>query len=236
MCVSLSRVALHPPTNIDGTVTNKQLSQTTQLEVHYGQLSSELETASRLTDLAIAHATRRVAALYGNEGQLVSQVLLRSPVRVGWMGWCIVDLWNECVDRRQDGTTTLQTTTTTHTNTTPTDRPTDHTYPPHTNQQNTTNPQGGLYAAASLSAMRRRRMQGAAAGEDDNTPVTDEDIFNVRFSLGLGEGGGFGGGWWWSLFGMAPSVRPSVRAVARPLSSPLPSNPFFPHNAPPVFL
>lgn len=39
-------------------------------------------------------------------------------------------------------------------------------------------PQGGLYAAASLSAMRRRRMQ--AEEGDDNEPVTDEDIFNVR--------------------------------------------------------
>ena len=49
----------------------------------YGQLSPELATASKLMDLAIAHAARRLGALYaeGGEGGLVTQVLLRSPVR-----------------------------------------------------------------------------------------------------------------------------------------------------------
>lgn len=66
-----------------------------QLEVHYGQLSPELEAASRLTDLAIAHATRRLAALYEErgEGPLVSQVVLRSPVRGLIFMWWSVDVF-----------------------------------------------------------------------------------------------------------------------------------------------
>lgn len=50
-----------------------------QLEVTYGQLSPELETASKLMDLAVAHTSRRLGALY--DGGMVSQVVLRSPVR-----------------------------------------------------------------------------------------------------------------------------------------------------------
>jgi G3E family GTPase len=52
-----------------------------QVEVTYGQLSPELETASKLMDLAVAHAARRLGALYEGEGGMVAQVLLRSPVR-----------------------------------------------------------------------------------------------------------------------------------------------------------